>query len=63
MLAFPQEPRKFAAHPALRHPQTRARVACFDTDKDGAGYKENLVLEGPLVVVFEKTLEAIARNK
>lgn len=52
----------FAAHPALRHPQTRVRVARFDTDKGGAGYKENLVLEGPLVVVFEKTLAAIERN-
>lgn len=52
----------FASHPALRHPQTRVRVARFDTDKGGSGYKENLVLEGPLVVVFEKTLEAIARN-
>ena len=52
----------FAAHPALRHPQTRVRVARFDTDKGGTGYKENLVLEGPLVVVFEKTLAAIERN-
>ena len=53
----------FALHPSLRHPQTRVRVVCFDTGKrGGAAYKENLVLEGPLVVVFEKTLEAIARN-
>jgi ATP-dependent DNA helicase RecG len=52
----------FASHPALRHPQTRVRVARFDTDKGGANYKENLVLEGPLVLVFEKTLEAIKRN-
>lgn len=52
----------FATHPSLRHPQARVRVVRFDTDKGGAGYKENLVLEGPLVVIFEKTLEAIARN-
>ncbi|HSY26729.1 MAG TPA: RNA-binding domain-containing protein, partial [Burkholderiaceae bacterium] len=52
----------FAMHPETRHPQIRVRVVRFETGKTGSQYRENLVIEGPLVEVFHRTYEAIVRN-
>jgi ATP-dependent DNA helicase RecG len=52
----------FAAHPSMRHPQTRARVTLFESDKGSDEYIDDQMLEGPLVKVFNDVFSFIARN-
>lgn len=52
----------FAKNPALRHPQTRIRVTSFASDKGGDTYRDDHLLQGPLVKVFEQTFSIISQN-
>ena len=52
----------FAKNPSLRHPQTRARVTRFASDKGGDTYLDDRFLQGPLVKVFEQAFEVLSQN-
>ncbi len=51
----------FSKNPAVRLPQTRVRATCF-TNETSREYRDNKVIEGPLLQVFEETLNFILRN-
>jgi len=52
----------FAAHPSNRHPQTRARVTLFASDKGADEYIDDQMVEGPLVKVFNDVFNFVTRN-
>jgi len=52
----------FAAHPAMRHPQTRVRVTLFSSDKGADEYIDDQMIEGPLVKVFNDAFGFVTRN-
>ena len=52
----------FSRNPTLRHPQTRVRVTCYDSDKGANKYIDDKTLQGPLVRILEEVLDFVARN-
>ena len=51
----------FGKRVALRHPQTRLRAVCYETDK-GGNYRDEQLFEGPAFLLLEQTMAFFKRH-